>query len=159
MCKVNLYTSKKYIRMFLGGMLLHLLFCDFIVRLWYNVEIFSTMICCFVVVQVWDYEAGDFERTLKGHTDSVQDICFDHTGKILGKLIPQHWLNGICVTLGGSRLTKWIFIISLSMRTKTNGFYLVSLLPPSPPLCQPVWFANCWPWLSLKIWRHTSARD
>lgn len=36
-----------------------------------------------VVVQVWDYEAGDFERTLKGHTDSVQDISFDQTGKLL----------------------------------------------------------------------------
>jgi len=32
---------------------------------------------------VWDYEAGDFERTLKGHTDSVQDISFDQTGKLL----------------------------------------------------------------------------
>ena len=38
-------------------------------------------------LQVWDYDAGDFERSLKGHTDSVQDICFDHTGKFLGKLI------------------------------------------------------------------------
>lgn len=37
---------------------------------------------CFVH-QVWDYETGDFERTLKGHTDSVQDISFDHTGKLL----------------------------------------------------------------------------
>ena len=35
------------------------------------------------IAQVWDYETGDFERTLKGHTDSVQDICFDHTGKWL----------------------------------------------------------------------------
>ncbi|KAG7269409.1 hypothetical protein CRUP_015447, partial [Coryphaenoides rupestris] len=34
-------------------------------------------------VMVWDYEAGDFERTLKGHTDSVQDISFDQTGKLL----------------------------------------------------------------------------
>ena len=32
---------------------------------------------------MWDYETGDFERTLKGHTDSVQDISFDHTGKLL----------------------------------------------------------------------------
>lgn len=37
---------------------------------------------CFVL-QVWDYETGDFERTLKGHTDSVQDISFDQTGKLL----------------------------------------------------------------------------
>ena len=36
-------------------------------------------------VKVWDYETGDFERTLKGHTDAVQDLSFDHTGKILGK--------------------------------------------------------------------------
>ena len=34
--------------------------------------------------QVWDYESGDFERTMKGHTDSVQDLAFDHTGKLLG---------------------------------------------------------------------------
>ena len=35
--------------------------------------------------QVWDYETGDFERTMKGHTDAVQDLAFDHTGKILGE--------------------------------------------------------------------------
>lgn len=38
---------------------------------------------CVFTCQVWDYETGDFERTLKGHTDSVQDISFDHTGKLL----------------------------------------------------------------------------
>lgn len=35
--------------------------------------------------QIWDYETGDHEKTLKGHTDAVQDLSFDHTGKILGK--------------------------------------------------------------------------
>ena len=40
-------------------------------------------------VKVWDYETGDFERTLKGHTDAVQDLSFDHTGKVLGKI----WLD------------------------------------------------------------------
>ena len=34
-------------------------------------------------IKVWDYETGDFERTLKGHTDAVQDLGFDHTGKFL----------------------------------------------------------------------------
>lgn len=38
-------------------------------------------------IKVWDYETGDYEKTLKGHTDSVQDIAFDHTGKFLGKVI------------------------------------------------------------------------
>ena len=37
-------------------------------------------------IKVWDYETGDFERTLKGHTDSVQDITFDSNGKMLGKM-------------------------------------------------------------------------
>lgn len=37
------------------------------------------------ICKVWDYETGDFERTLKGHTDSVQDVAFDSTGKFLGK--------------------------------------------------------------------------
>ena len=40
---------------------------------------------------MWDYETGDFERTLKGHTDIVQDICFDHTGKLLGRLLSSSW--------------------------------------------------------------------
>lgn len=44
----------------------------------------SSLLC----VQVWDYETGDFERTIKGHTDSVQDVTFDHTGKVLGNQPP-----------------------------------------------------------------------
>jgi len=32
---------------------------------------------------VWDFETGDYERTLKGHTDSVQDVAFDAGGKTL----------------------------------------------------------------------------
>lgn len=35
-------------------------------------------------IKVWDYETGDYERSLKGHTDSVQDIAFDSQGKFLG---------------------------------------------------------------------------
>ena len=36
-------------------------------------------------IKVWDFETGDYERSLKGHTDSVQDIAFDHTGSFLGQ--------------------------------------------------------------------------
>ena len=35
-------------------------------------------------VKVWDYETGGFEKTFKGHTDAVQDICFNNDGSILG---------------------------------------------------------------------------
>ena len=34
-------------------------------------------------LKVWDFETGDYERTLKGHTDSVQDMAFDNAGKLL----------------------------------------------------------------------------
>lgn len=41
-------------------------------------------------IKVWDFETGDFERTLKGHTDSVQDVTFDSNGKMLGECQSQH---------------------------------------------------------------------
>jgi len=36
-------------------------------------------------LKVWDFETGEYEKSLKGHTDSIQDISFDQTGKLLGK--------------------------------------------------------------------------
>lgn len=36
---------------------------------------------------MWDFESGEFERSLKGHTDSVQDINFNSNGKLLGIFI------------------------------------------------------------------------
>jgi len=34
-------------------------------------------------VMVWDYESGEFERSLKGHTGSVNDVAFSSTGALL----------------------------------------------------------------------------
>jgi platelet-activating factor acetylhydrolase IB subunit alpha len=34
-------------------------------------------------IKIWDFESGEFERSLKGHTDAVQDIRFDNSGKQL----------------------------------------------------------------------------
>jgi platelet-activating factor acetylhydrolase IB subunit alpha len=36
-------------------------------------------------IRIWDFDTGDHEKTLKGHTDSVQDVAFDGSGKLLGK--------------------------------------------------------------------------
>jgi WD40 repeat protein len=36
-------------------------------------------------VKIWDWETGEFERTLKGHTRSVNDVDFDGKGNLLGK--------------------------------------------------------------------------
>lgn len=42
-------------------------------------------------IKVWDYETGDYERSLKGHTDSVQDITFDSSGKLLGDFLNYYF--------------------------------------------------------------------
>jgi len=34
-------------------------------------------------IKIWDFESGEFERTLKGHTMAVQSVDFDHTGNFL----------------------------------------------------------------------------
>ncbi|KAI9471134.1 Lissencephaly-1 [Coemansia sp. RSA 989] len=36
-----------------------------------------------MTVKIWDSESGDFERTLKGHTKTVQDMAFDAKGAVL----------------------------------------------------------------------------
>jgi platelet-activating factor acetylhydrolase IB subunit alpha len=36
-------------------------------------------------LKVWDFETGEYEKVLMGDTDSVRDISFDQTGKVLGK--------------------------------------------------------------------------
>ncbi|VDL59069.1 unnamed protein product [Hymenolepis diminuta] len=36
-----------------------------------------------IIFQVWDYETGEYEATLKGHTDVVQDVSFDPSGNLL----------------------------------------------------------------------------
>lgn len=44
-------------------------------------------------LKVWDWETGDFERTVKGHTKAVQDVDFDSKGNFLGQSYstPRHW--------------------------------------------------------------------
>lgn len=36
-------------------------------------------------IRVYDYETGEYERTLKGHTKAVQDLAFDAKGNLLGE--------------------------------------------------------------------------
>ena len=38
-------------------------------------------------VKIWDWETGEFERTLKGHTRAVNDVAFDSKGNLLGAQI------------------------------------------------------------------------
>lgn len=83
---------------------------------------------CFVL-QVWDYETGDFERTLKGHTDSVQDISFDQTGKLLAScsadMTIKLWdFQGFeCIrTMHGKKTRLFIYFSSPCISFDWNGF-------------------------------------
>ena len=38
-------------------------------------------------VKIWDWESGDFERTVKGHTKAVMDVDFDPKGNIMGEFV------------------------------------------------------------------------
>lgn len=46
-------------------------------------------------IKIWDYESGEYERTLKGHTKAVQDITFDSKGNHLSKsfIYPVCYIN------------------------------------------------------------------
>jgi platelet-activating factor acetylhydrolase IB subunit alpha len=43
--------------------------------------------------KIWDWETGEFERTLKGHTKNVSDVEFDSKGNLLGmSVIAKAWI-------------------------------------------------------------------
>ena len=75
-------------------------------------------------VKVWDYETGDFERTLKGHTDAVQDLSFDHTGKVLGE-------NCVVIQLERAvraKCCEWFIIHCLSLCVKMYNWAPIQLI-------------------------------
>lgn len=37
-------------------------------------------------VKIWDWESGELERTVKGHTKAVMDVEFDKKGEMMGEL-------------------------------------------------------------------------
>ena len=49
-------------------------------------------------VKIWDWETGEFERTLKGHTKAIMDVDFDHKGHLLGEFSILYALKGCFLT-------------------------------------------------------------
>lgn len=37
-------------------------------------------------IKIWDWESGECERTIKGHTKAVMDVDFDSKGNLMGEL-------------------------------------------------------------------------
>jgi platelet-activating factor acetylhydrolase IB subunit alpha len=46
-------------------------------------------------IKIWDWDSGELERTLKGHTKSVTDCDYDSTGKHLGSRHVRHYEHRI----------------------------------------------------------------
>src|SRR5271170_4847715 len=40
-------------------------------------------------IKIWDWETGEFEQTIKGHTKSVHDVDFSFDGKLLSNDPPM----------------------------------------------------------------------
>jgi WD40 repeat protein len=70
-------------------------------------------------LKVWDWESGELERTLKGHTKSVTDCQYDSKGKVLGKpdLYPCHSLR---VLMSRKHHVPMIYSSSCGRSTKTT---------------------------------------
>lgn len=67
-------------------------------------------------VKIWDWETGEFERTLKGHTKAIMDVEFDHKGHLLGK-----FLSRLCV-VQALIPTPIISYVLLGLVHKNMGF-------------------------------------
>lgn len=44
-------------------------------------------------IKIWDWETGECERTLKGHTKAVMDLDFDAKGELLGQCFPKRYTS------------------------------------------------------------------
>lgn len=42
-------------------------------------------------IKIWDVETGEFEKTLKGHTKTVQDLVFDPKGNLLSNNLVHYY--------------------------------------------------------------------
>lgn len=46
-------------------------------------------------MKVWDWETGEMERTLKGHTKRITDCEYDSKGKNLGAFFPYRTCGSV----------------------------------------------------------------
>jgi platelet-activating factor acetylhydrolase IB subunit alpha len=81
---------------------------------------------CFVCTQAWDHESGDYIRTLKGHTNTVNSLSFTPTGSHLAS----------CSTDLSIKL--WDFSTYACLRTLRGHDHTISAIRflPDPALFQ-----------------------
>lgn len=53
-------------------------------------------------IKIWDWETGEFERTLKGHTKQVWGVDFGSTGENLGACNNLHIIHHLDVSIPAS---------------------------------------------------------
>ena len=75
-------------------------------------------------LKVWDFETGEYEKSLKGHTDSVQDIAFDQTGKLLGKFVM--YLRNVKIMKNGDFFIFFYIYIYYYLINKLTWYFLIN---------------------------------
>jgi WD40 repeat protein len=51
-------------------------------------------------VKIWDWEGGEMERSVKGHTKGVMDVDFDGKGGLMGECcLDAEWVIGRSISV------------------------------------------------------------
>lgn len=94
-------------------------------------------------VKLWDWETGEFERTLKGHTKAVMDLDFDHKGDLLGQRPSTYTLvrsaDSMCsVQLHALRISSSRFGIRRTSGRTPRRFQDTSIPSPQCDSCPEI---------------------
>eukprot|EP01027_Heterolobosea_sp_BB2_P012283 GEZU01017813.1.p1 GENE.GEZU01017813.1~~GEZU01017813.1.p1 ORF type:complete len:253 (-),score=19.04 GEZU01017813.1:440-1198(-) len=67
-------------------------------------------------IRVWDFESGELEKSMRGHTNAVQHVSFDRTGNFLGK---PYYISSVLLRLSCS-YRKQFFCVCCPIRSKAR---------------------------------------
>ena len=103
-------------------------------------------------IKIWDWETGEFEQTIKGHTKSVHDVDFSFDGKLLSKnsLTPK---RSYCLVSCSSDLTLKVwdstnaYNILKTLHGHDHTISAVRFIPPRGDLA-----VSCSRDRTLKVW-------
>ena len=103
-------------------------------------------------IKVWDWETGEFEQTIKGHTKSVHDVDFSFDGKLLS-MHPKGFSRLIAIVSCSSDLTLKVwdstnaYAILKTLHGHDHTISSVRFIPPRGDLA-----VSCSRDKSIKVW-------
>lgn len=104
-------------------------------------------------IKVWDWETGEFEQTIKGHTKPVHDVDFSFDGKLLSIDLVHLLVSLFCVVSCSSDLTLKVwdstnaYTILKTLHGHDHTISSVRFIPPRGDLA-----ISCSRDNSIKVW-------